>query len=197
MKKSFIPLYFAAFILLSCNSSSSKKESIDPELYSVYLKKGEDMANLAQSVLLSNVGRAIQKGGLEYAVEFCNINASEIIDSLNQSNDCIISRVSEKNRNPLNIIVNDEVKGLWNFYADKEINTVNDTIIQLAGNLVFYKPIWIGMPTCLKCHGVIGEEMDIRTHEKIQNLYPADLATGYKLNDFRGMWKIEFEPLTD
>ncbi len=192
MKKSFILLLFAAFILLSCNSNSSKKENITPELYSVYLQKGNDIANLAQSVLLSNVGNAIQQGGPEYAVEFCNINASEIIDSLNQSNNCIISRVSEKNRNPHNVITNDEVKGLWNFYADKEINTVNDTIIQLAGKLVFYKPIWIGMPACLKCHGVIGEEIDEGTYKKIQNLYPEDLATGYKLNDFRGMWKIEF-----
>ena len=58
--------------------------------------------------------------------------------------------------------------------------------------LVYYKPIRIALPACLKCHGEPISDIDVATSEKIQNLYPADLATGYKLNDFRGLWKIEF-----
>jgi cytochrome c553 len=58
---------------------------------------------------------------------------------------------------------------------------------------VYYKPIRIVMPACLKCHGVPGTDIDSVTIQKLQSLYPADLATGYRLNDFRGLWKVEFK----
>jgi len=48
------------------------------------------------------------------------------------------------------------------------------------------------MPACLKCHGVPESDIDSATVQKLRALYPTDLATGYRLNDFRGLWKIEF-----
>ena len=187
-------IFFAlSVVLFSCNSGNSKKENISPELYSTYLTKGKKISALTQGVLLANVGKAMQLGGADHAVEFCNLRASSIVDSLNQANNCVISRVSEKNRNPQNTLQSETDKSLWEYYSDKSAELANDTLVQNSDGLVFYKPIRIGLPTCLKCHGTPGEEIDNATHEKIQNLYPADLATGYNLNDFRGLWKIQFE----
>ncbi len=173
---------------ISCNSSKVK---IDNETYTSYLKKGVEITNLAQATLLGNVGKAIQKGGPGYAVEFCNLKASSIIDSLNQVNGCVISRVTDKNRNPENKISNKQEDLIWEAFRT---NSAKDTVVQAKGmNLVYYKPIKIAMTACLNCHGKVDNEIAPATLEKLQKLYPNDLATGYHLNDLRGMWKVEFE----
>lgn len=192
MNKSVIGFVVFSVILFACNSGSSEKENISPETYSTYLLKGKDISALAQGVLLANVGKAMQQGGPEHAVEFCNLKASSIVDSLNRTNNCVISRISDKNRNPQNVLKNEDDKNLWAYFSAQPADMARDTLVQNSDGLVFYTPIRIALPTCLKCHGTPGEEIDNATHEKLQNLYPADLATGYNLNDFRGLWKIQF-----
>ncbi len=184
MKSKILIIAYAAILLISCNS-----KRISEETYTEFQKKGNEISNMAQSVLLANVGQAMQTGGSLYAVEFCNLEASNIVDSLNNINNCVISRVSDKNRNPENQLKSSTEMNLWQIFRNG--NTI-DTIIQEQKKLVFYKPIKTGLPACLKCHGQPGTEIEPSTHDKIQLLYPADLATGYKLNDFRGLWKIEF-----
>ena len=183
---SFVLIVFGVF-LFSCNQNSSK---IDSETYLEFQNKGANISNISQVTLLSNVGKAIQKGGPEYAVEFCNLEVSSIIDSLNIANNCVISRVSTKNRNLENGLSNKTEKELWTLFQN---NLAVDTLIQSKGKLIYYKPIKIGLPACLKCHGKPESEINSATSEKLQKLYPNDLATGYKLKDFRGLWKIEFE----
>ena len=193
MKKNYAVILIAINVLLSCNPGTSKKESIAPDVYASYLQKGNEISTLAQGVLLANVGKAIQQGGPVHAVEFCNLKASSITDSWNLVNNCIITRDSEKNRNSENFLQNETDKNLWKYYAGNAPGAVSDTLVREGDELVFYKPIRIGMPACLNCHGTPGKEIDNATLEKLQTLYPADLATGYQLNDFRGMWKIHFE----
>ena len=183
MKQNYFLIAVFAILLVSCNSK------INVETYTEFQKKGNEISTLTQSVLLANVAQAMQTGGAVYAVEFCNLEASTLVDSLNQVNNCVISRVSAKNRHPENGLKTDTDQNLWAIF---EGGTVNDTIIQESKKLVYYKQIKIALPACLKCHGDLGSDIDSATAEKIQNLYPADLATGYKLNDFRGLWKIEF-----
>ncbi len=183
---SFVLIVFGVF-LFSCNQNNSK---IDSETYLAFQNKGANISNLAQVTLLTNVGKAIQKGGSEYAVEFCNLKVSSIVDSLNIANNCVISRVSAKNRNSENGLKGNQEKELWTLFQN---NQLGDTLVQTKQDLVYYKPIKIGMPACLKCHGNPETEINSATSEKLQILYPHDLATGYKLKDFRGLWKIEFE----
>ena len=52
------------------------------------------------------------------------------------------------------------------------------------------------MSTCLKCHGKPDIDIAQGTLKKINQLYPNDLAKGYKLDDLRGLWKIEFDNTT-
>lgn len=183
MNKNYFLIALFAILLVSCNSK------INLETYAEFQKKGNEISTLTQSVLLANVGQAMQAGGAVYAVEFCNLKASNLVDSLNQVNNCVISRVSAKNRHSENGLKTDADQKLWAIF---EAGTAKDTIIQESKKLVYYKPIKIALPACLKCHGELGTDIDSATAEKLQNLYPADLATGYKLNDFRGLWKIEF-----
>jgi len=193
MKSVFYCLLFLVSIaIISCNSNQNEK--IPDEIYSEYTQKGNEISGKAQSVLLTNVSSAMQKGGPEYAIEFCNIQASPLIDSLSKANNCTISRVSAKNRNPGNALKNNKEKQLWNVYAARlENGNSSDTLIQEGKTLVYYKPIKTAMPACLKCHGTPGEDIQPATHETIRELYPNDEATGYSLNEFRGLWKIEFD----
>lgn len=179
-------LLFILIVLFGC---SRQKPKIDVKTYAEIQKKGNEISVLTQSVLLANVGQAIKKGGPVFAVEFCNLQASSIVDSLNKVSNCIISRISEKNRNPSNNLKTDNDKALWAIFKG---GTLSDTIIQESEKLIYYKPIKIALPACLKCHGQPESDIDSATAEKLQNLYPSDLATGYSLNDFRGLWKIEF-----
>lgn len=183
MKRNYFLITVFAILLFSC------KTKIDNAIYAEFTQKGNEITNQAQSVLLANVAQAMQTGGPVYAVEFCNLKASSIIDSLNLANNCEISRVSLKNRHPENNLKTEEDKILWAIF---EAGMVTDTLIQENKKLVYYKPIKTAMPACLKCHGAPGSDIDAATSEKLQKLYPNDLATGYQLNDFRGLWKIEF-----
>ena len=177
------------FIVLSLSFLFSCSSQVSSEKYAELQKKGNEIAVLTQSVLLANVGQAIQQGGPVYAVEFCNQNASVIVDSLNKINNCIISRITEKNRNQANNLKTSAEKKLWALFAK---GSIADTVIQENKKIVYYKPIKILSPACLKCHGMPGSDIDPATSEKLETLYPDDLATGYHLNDFRGIWRIEF-----
>lgn len=180
------------FGLISCNSNQNEK--IDADVYSEYIETGNEISGQAQGVLLSKISSAMQKGGPEYAIEFCNLEVSGITDSLNNLYNCTISRVSAKNRNPGNALRGEQEKALWNLYQ-KKLQTGNaaDTLILNDDVLVYCKPIKTALPACLNCHGTPGSDIAPATLEKIQELYPNDLATDYQQNEFRGLWKIEFE----
>ncbi len=194
MKKGFIfqILLGSAVLFFSCNSGTS---DLTREEYAAWLKKGNEISALAQSVLLANVGNAIQKGGPEYAVEFCNLNAVSIVDSLNVVNNCEITRVSDKNRNSENFLKSETDKLIWQVLNKRNPEENQDTLIVVSKQIVYYKSIRTGMPACLKCHGIPGQDISVSTLEKINKLYPKDLATGYNLNDFRGLWRISFNDL--
>ena len=175
-------------VLLFLRFACSPK--LDKETYKKYQNSGQEITANVQAVLLSNVGKAIQTGGTEYAVEFCNLEASSIVDSLNGVFGCNISRVSAQNRNPLNALSTVQEKLMWELFANEQLA---DTVLQSGNDLVYYKPIRTGMPACLKCHGNPETDINAATKQKLEQLYPNDLATSYQLNDFRGLWKVEFK----
>lgn len=190
-KNGFSLFIFTAIFLFSCGRKTSEKP--DAETYARYLKSGNEISTQAQAALLTNVSRAMEQGGSVFAVEFCNLKASSIVDSLNTLYNCEITRVSDKNRNSENRLQTVADKQLWTYFFNRyQQGLVHDTLIQDNDRLVYYKPILTAMPACLQCHGPVSE-IHPGTLEKIQTLYPEDLATGYGMNELRGLWKIGFE----
>jgi len=55
----------------------------------------------------------------------------------------------------------------------------------------FFKPI-IVQPMCLNCHGKSDRFIQQPTLQRINQLYPDDLAIDYEEGDFRGLWHITF-----
>ncbi len=188
----YLLLAFAAIIILSCSNQNSQN-NLDAVTYNRYLENGSEISAQAQSALLSNVSEAMKKGGALYAVEFCNLEASGITDSLNNQCDCNISRVSARNRNPENALETETEKQLWDYFLSvHDTKMVHDTVVVEEGQVVYYKPILTAMQACLQCHGP-EKEIEPATLSKINELYPEDKATGYSLNELRGLWKITFE----
>jgi hypothetical protein len=187
------PFAFFLIVLLVASCGQNPRQSdMDTETYSRYLAAGNEVSGLAQTTLLSNVSKAMEQGGSLYAVEFCNLEASGITDSLNNRCNCEIVRISAKNRNPENGLKTDTDEKLWAYFmASHRDGAVHDTLVQEGQQVVYYKPILTAMPACLQCHGPV-PEINLETYSKIRELYPDDQATGYGMNELRGLWKISF-----
>ena len=52
----------------------------------------------------------------------------------------------------------------------------------------------LGQPLCLKCHGQPEREIAPSTMEVLRRLYPEDRATGFRLGELRGMWRVDLPP---
>ena len=62
----------------------------------------------------------------------------------------------------------------------------------LAGQATFFAPIVLNNARCLNCHGEAGKDIASESLALIQRHYPQDEATGFKLGDLRGAWRIDF-----
>lgn len=194
MKFIFYRVLFICIFLLIYSCSSEKTSENKTVKLEGYKSTGAEIATLAQSVLIQNLSDAIEKGGPEYAVQFCNVKASEIIDSVSKLNNCVVSRVTDRNRNPGNILTSPLDKSIWAQYINmKDQGILVDTLLESEHEVFYYKPIKIGMPACLKCHGKAGTDINESTLAIIDSLYPYDLAKNYSAGDLRGLWKIEFK----
>ena len=191
----FITLFLIFLMISSCGNreekqATQKEESIKQD----YLQKGGEIANLTQSELLKNVSNAIKKGGPGYAIDFCNMRALSLKDSLSRLNNCQIRRIALKYRNPVDMPQNEKEKEQLNQYqlAYQKGESIEPEVYLFYDRIEYYQPIIIAMEACLKCHGDPGKQIAEETLEKIKARYPNDLATGFKMNDFRGAWKITF-----
>ena len=177
------------------NSCSTQKQSEQNSFnYEKYKTLGSEISGLAQKTLVEHLTGAIEEGGTDHAIRFCNLNALGLIDSISSINQCVVSRITDRNRNPSNVIRDLTDKNIWEYYTNSDSEKLSaDTAIELSDNIVYYKPIKIGMPTCLKCHGKPGIDIDQKTLATIDSLYLKDLARNYEAGNLRGLWKIEFQ----
>lgn len=183
-----------ALPLFACQPDNSSSTGIQNNNHKNYYELGDDITNKSQAELMNNVQNAMKNGGPVNAISFCNIHASKITDSLSKAFGCEITRLSLKNRSPLNAPKGNEEVLLLNKMLEVSLegSVIRDTIVAHEGKLLYYKPIFIGMETCLKCHGRPGAEINTETMKVIGELYPSDKATNYRMGDFRGVWKVSF-----
>lgn len=178
-------ILFAILLMASCNNT--RFEPISEEERISLQQLGDSISSEMQTVLLKNVGEAIQQGGTEFAVGFCNLEAVPLTDSISKKHQVKIQRLSDKNRNPKNAVESESDKLAWEKIKKEKTDFIKQT---QTGEIYYYKPIPIGMPTCIQCHGN-RSDISKKTLEVIDIKYPDDKATGYEMGDLRGMWKIK------
>ncbi len=203
MKHSYIIIGIVLSIILSsCSPKNAKKSNKkdenkdvkvsyihqDDKTFDAIKKQGAIIAKQTQVELGTALKNAIAKGGHEYAIDFCNLEAISITDSMAKSKDVIIRRLAKKNRNPINAM--DEVESkIFKQYIMEYLQTkpMKPRIaVNEDGHPVYYKPI-VTNNMCLSCHGKPGETMSSGLAEKIKVKYPDDKAINFNSSNPRGM----------
>ncbi len=145
---------------------------------------------------MSNLKMALQESGPKGAIEFCNVQAYPLVDSVQDNMDVTIRRTSLKVRNPDNEPGQLEKQILEAYHYNIEQGMDLNANVQGTedGYLLYTQPIVIENSLCLNCHGKIGETVSQDTYQLIKELYPADSATGFERGSLRGMWSIKMAP---
>lgn len=156
-------------------------------------ERGLEYALSTKAVLGKNLMGKIQSEGTIGALEFCNIQAIPLTDSMSKVHHALISRVTDKPRNQDNLASEDELSTLSFFKFKASENAEQAPVIKEEnGKTYFYFPIMTNS-MCMQCHGKPGTDIENSTLAAIKAKYPEDKATGYGVNEVRGMWKVVFD----
>jgi hypothetical protein len=140
------------------------------------------------------LGEAIGKSGPTGALSVCSEKAPQIAKEVAAVHGVTLRRATHKPRNPKNAadeVEKDVLEAFGAALAKKEAPKAQ-VITNADGSRAFLAPIVLVNPLCLQCHGTPNQDIAPETLAAIQKLYPDDKATGFKLGDLRGLWRITF-----
>ncbi|MFK8042359.1 DUF3365 domain-containing protein [Congregibacter sp.] len=174
--------------LLALGLGTAHAQASHPEQRS--LERGKEIALLAKKELGGQLQQAMANGGPTTAVEFCNENALTITRSLSEQTGAEVSRVSDRPRNPKNQAAKAELA----YIAEAKLllaanEPVKPLITDKDDHAVGFYPI-VTNGLCLQCHGQEGTDISADTLKIIDARYPNDEATGYSLNELRGVFVV-------
>ena len=175
------------------NKSMEVKKLNEADIIQAGMKWGDEISTEAQQQLINALQKAIEEKGVPGAVEFCNVQALPILQSVSEKHGVSIRRASNRYRNPQDKPTEEE-KGILEAY---EYNAENELPLEPSiqkfenGEVYLYtKAIKIPNGMCLNCHGQAGTDISLETQKALSDLYPQDNAIGHKIGDLRGMWSI-------
>lgn len=161
------------------------------------IERGRGIAGATFQQLSGRLQAAMASEGPSGALQYCSVVALPLVDSLSAVQGIRIKRTSDRIRAPHDAPDADEQRRLNEVLALLSASTAPADIppqaVVLGDSVAYYQPILIAMPTCLKCHGAAGTDVDSLTMAAIRERYPGDAAMGYKVGDFRGLWSIRWK----
>lgn len=175
-------------------ASREIKKVTEAEIMEKVMELGKSVALDSKQTLGKNLQTALQEGGVENAIDFCNLNAMPLVDSLSKNFDATIKRVSLKVRNPEDYPTELEKQILEAYeYQWKDSISLQANVQPIGEDqYLFTQPIMVENALCLTCHGKPENGFLKATNDFIKSKYPNDQATGYEIGDLRGMWSITF-----
>lgn len=187
----FYPILFSFSLLMvlgACHDSSVEKVSSEPVPEATaaldYLELGKAAVAQAQGVLASNLMTAIKAKGTVHAIQFCNIKALALTDSVANAVHTQLRRVSDRPRNASNQANEDELAYMALMQAEGKYAP---KVSEINGSMVGYYPI-LTNAMCMQCHGKKDTDIAPITAQALAKLYPMDKATGYAPDELRGLW---------
>jgi len=189
MKKLIYLIPFTLLFACGGKDSTQTKEKID----STYIIRGNAIAKISFETISGELKQALENGGIDHALRYCNEKAYPITDSLSLANQVSIRRISNKNRNTRNKADKVEeflIKGFSNDLNEKK--ELTPRLVLKDDSVIYYKAI-LTQPLCLTCHGQPERDLAFATDSLIRTLYPGDKAFGYQANQVRGLWRIGFK----
>jgi uncharacterized protein DUF3365 len=146
--------------------------------------------------LIGELQKVMAQGGPVAAIEVCNLEAPQIAAEVSRENGMTVRRTSLKLRQPANKPDAWELAQLQSFEQRKAAGEAPAAIeigefVESGGKRLFrYMKAIPTAELCLTCHGsAIAPEVS----ERLETLYPADAATGFKAGDLRGAFTITQE----
>jgi len=180
------------FMVLACGTLSAMQpvSAADTPEMKAYLQRGLEAAMATKEALGGELMRAMKAGGPEGAVAFCNTQALPITQQMSQALGMKVSRVSDRPRNPGNAADAQEREIIGAFKEALASDQRPVPVLREDGDKVTtYYPI-ITDSKCLACHGVPGDDISPATGAVIEAAYPEDQATGYGVNELRGLFVV-------
>ena len=170
-------ILLAATMVMVC--AACTQESVDPET------TGAELLMPFKSDLKSALVSGMKAGPVE-AIEACSVAAPHIAKGLSIDG-VAMGRSSPKLRNTDNLPPG-WLAPILEAYADGSAELAPRAVSISSDRAGYAEPIMM-QPMCLTCHG---ETLQPGIEERIEALYPDDLAIGFKEGDFRGVFWVEF-----
>lgn len=159
--------------------------------------EARSIAKIFKTKLGNKLKSSISSRGLPDTIRVCSDTAPKIALDLSAKTIAKITRISLKTRNS-NIGIPDvwERSALREFEENKKLlregTVLEKSQITNESGTFYYRYVQaLGVkPVCLSCHGSV-REISKRVKDKINEIYPGDMATGYKQGDIRGAISIK------
>lgn len=182
-------------LLIACNEPTVQTEEVIVDEASAvnYSELGDLIVNQSQQALGGELKASIQRGGITEAVNYCNLKAIPLTDSLAKFYSVSIKRATSKPRNPQNAATEteQEILAVWETKRQND-GELSPVLFEGEDAVDFYSPI-VMQALCTNCHGIVGESLTVENQKIINQKYPNDQATGYMEGDLRGMWHVTFK----
>ncbi|PJJ52803.1 Tll0287-like domain-containing protein [Hymenobacter chitinivorans] len=145
---------------------------------------GDSLTGQADRELRRLLAEQLHKGGVAAALPYCRPEAYASTDSLARVLLATPRRFSARPRNPRNQAP----------LSAAELQPDTARLIQrpTADVFAYQRPIVLSDAQCLRCHGEVGKDIAAADYALIKQQYPQDQATGYKLGDVMGVWRVSF-----
>ncbi|GAA5481941.1 Tll0287-like domain-containing protein [Haloferula sargassicola] len=181
-------------IISGCDPPSEKPAPVTDQ----EVAAARETAQAAFGRLSGALSEAMAEGGPGSAIALCSTQAVEIAREVGQAHGMDVIRLSDRPRNPDQGASGDDATAMEAFRADIAGGRPPKPSATRAGDgsAVVRIPILLSNPLCLKCHGD-PDQMDPEIKDRLRDVYPDDKATGYALNELRGMWRVTIPPKTD
>ena len=201
-----LPLLLSLFAgaLAGCSKPPAPSEppapipTLSPAVEQAAVRRGQAIVKETFELLSANLQSAIQSGGISNALPFCSLAASPLTAGMAEKHGVVLRRVTHKARNSAGKADTVELAVLKSFEVSLNtgINPPSPLVTNLVtGQATYFARIVLNKELCLKCHGEPEKDIAAADLAVIRNLYPLDEATGFKLGQLRGAWRIDF-PIT-
>ena len=155
------------------------------------LDDARKVASALPPKLLAVLAAEMENGGPEGAISVCRDKAPQLAKAASEESGWAVRRVSLKNRNPKAVPDAWERAVLEEFdrraaAGEAPAKIEKGEVVTDGGQKTYrYMKALPTMQPCTSCHGD-PSAMKPAVREKLANLYPQDLAVGYKVGDIRG-----------
>ena len=191
--KKIISLSVLSILIFLCIGCGEKPAAeLTDQIKNGLRKDAKEFMDSLQSILV----KEMQTNGIVSAVSVCSDTAQVLTNNYGVNKGIYIKRVSFKYRNANNQPDEFETKALKYFDELRSSDKLTDTteyfeVVDKEGvkNVRYMKPIIVQAP-CLGCHGAV-ENIGTDVKAILNSKYPADKATGYQMEDLRGVVSIQ------